>query len=199
MPSTNNDLDSTQKREAILAVATRLFQAEGYDGTRMMRIASEAGVAPNTLYWYFDDKDALLLATLDRRVEEAAREYATVRTKPLHAQWAWMLDQFEKSPGLIATVHARVAVSEAVRDWHDRFHQMMEAMAVRLLAKSRVPEADRPIAARLGMFVFEGLLSHRAGGPEERNAMLRVLASLVTGNAGEQRLTKRRKKTSSAR
>jgi TetR/AcrR family transcriptional regulator, regulator of autoinduction and epiphytic fitness len=178
MPRNHRDVDSAQKREAILAVASRVFQTEGYDGTGMARIASDAGVAPNTLYWYFDDKDALLVAILDRMIEEASREYADVRTKPLHEQLSWVLAQFEKSPALIATVHARVPVSPAVRDWHDRFHQAMEALALDQLADSGIPEAERPLAARLGTFVFEGLLSH-PGGPAEAEAVLRFVAGLV--------------------
>jgi AcrR family transcriptional regulator len=178
MPRNHRDIDSAQKREAILAVAHRLFQTEGYDGTGMARIANEASVAPNTLYWYFDDKDALLVAILDRMIEEAMREYALVQTKPLHKQLSWVLAQFEKSPGLIATVHARVPVSPAVREWHDRFHQAMEALVLSQLGESGIPEAQRLLAARLGAFVFEGLLSH-PGGPAERDAMLRFVAGLV--------------------
>jgi TetR/AcrR family transcriptional regulator of autoinduction and epiphytic fitness len=178
MPRNHRDIDSAQKREAILAVAHRLFQTEGYDGTGMARIAKEASLAPNTLYWYFDDKDALLVAILDRMIEDGLREYVLVQTKPMHKQLSWVLAQFEKSPGLIATVHARVPVSPAVREWHDRFHRAMEALVLSELGDSGVPEAQRPMAARLASFVLEGLLSHPTG-PNERDAILRFVAGLV--------------------
>jgi AcrR family transcriptional regulator len=191
MPRNYRDVDAAQKRETILVVARRLFQTEGYDGTAMARIAQEAGVAPNTLYWYFDDKDALLASILDRIIEEALRDYADVQTKPLHEQLSWLLAQFEKSPGLIDTVHARVSDSPAVREWHDRFHRSMEALVLYQLAESGIPERERPLAARLGMFVVEGLLSH-PGRQAERDALLRFVAGLVKPTPANGRVMSRR-------
>ncbi|WP_155771679.1 helix-turn-helix domain-containing protein, partial [Mycobacterium asiaticum] len=54
-----------EKRAEIVAAARRLFIDAGYDATSMSRLAKEAGVAPNTIYWYFGDKDDVLIAVLD--------------------------------------------------------------------------------------------------------------------------------------
>jgi TetR/AcrR family transcriptional regulator, cholesterol catabolism regulator len=187
MPRNNRELDSEQKREAIVSAARRLFVTEGYEATGMARIAAEAGVAPNTLYWYFDDKDALLIATLDGLVGEARAELAKVRAKSLHTKMMWMMERIDRLPDLVATVHARVSVSEAVRGWHDRFHRTLEAMVAEELARGGMPRAEQAIAARVAMFVVEGLLSHYAGDPSQREATVRFVTKVFAGRASAPR------------
>ena len=180
MPRTHRDVDTEQKRKAIVASARRLFLKEGYEATGMAQIAAEAGVAPNTLYWYFDDKDALLIAVLDQLVEASQTEYAKVQSKPLHARLMWMLARVEGVPDLVATVHARASASASVRAWHERFHAMLEATVADDLARRGMPKAERTLAARAAMFVLEGLLSHPEGGAGEREALVRYVTKLVS-------------------
>src|SRR5690242_16975955 len=128
MPRTQLKLDKAEKRAHILAVARRLFAQAGYDATSMGRLAEAAGVAPNTIYWYFADKDALLVAVLEALVAEGLREFRVRRKSSAEDQVMWLLDLLEGAGSIIATVHARVALSDSVRTWHDNFHRMLEAM-----------------------------------------------------------------------
>ena len=57
---------STRKRSAILAAAWALFVADGFDRTSVDAIAARAGVSKRTVYDYFGDKQALLLAAVER-------------------------------------------------------------------------------------------------------------------------------------
>lgn len=61
----------------ILAAALRVFAARGYNATRLDDIAAEAGVTKGTIYYYFKNKDQLLL-----RLAESAdrREFARIET-----------------------------------------------------------------------------------------------------------------------
>lgn len=177
MARNRRDIDSSEKRAQIIAAARRLFLADGYEATGMARIAAEAGVAPNTLYWYFADKDALLIEILDARVGEALQAFPAVQSRPLDAQLLWLLEQLEAVPGLVNTVHARLAVSPALNAWHERFHAMVEAMVIAQLARAGMPEPERPAAARIALFVVEGLLSHHAGPRADRAAVAALLAS----------------------
>lgn len=177
MARNRRDLDPGQKREEIVAAARRLFLADGYEATAMARIAAEAGVAPNTLYWYFDDKDELLIAILDGLVAEALGEFATVQSQPLDAQLLWLLAKLDAAPGLVNTVHARLAVSPAIHAWHERFHAMVEALVVARLSQRGVAKAERAPMARIALFVVEGLLSHHAGQPADRTAIATLLVS----------------------
>jgi AcrR family transcriptional regulator len=180
VPRNKRDVDTEEKREAIVAAACRLFLTDGYERTGMAQIATAAGVAPNTLYWYFDDKDALLVAALERLFQVARREYAHVRAKSLHARLLWMFAQVERIPDLVATVHARAPASASIRAWHEGFHRTLEASVADDLAQRGVPKAERELAARTAMFVLEGLLSHPGGAPAEREAMLRYVARLLS-------------------
>ena len=60
MARTKREVDREQKRKEIVSVAGSLFLQDGYEATTINRIAEQMNVAPNTLYWYFADKDALL-------------------------------------------------------------------------------------------------------------------------------------------
>ncbi len=69
---------SDETRARILAAAIDLFRRNGFAQTTMREIASEAGVALGAAYYYFDSKDAIVLAfyeqaqhDLDPLLEEA--------------------------------------------------------------------------------------------------------------------------------
>jgi AcrR family transcriptional regulator len=53
-----------QRREKVLAAATRIFAAEGYDRASMNEIAAAAGVTKPVLYDHFESKDALFETVL---------------------------------------------------------------------------------------------------------------------------------------
>lgn len=87
MPTNRLDQPKAEKRSELVQAACRLFLQDGFDRTSMSRIASEAGVTPNTIYWYFKDKDDLLLAVNDQFVQEYMKVYlADMVDKPLSEQ-----------------------------------------------------------------------------------------------------------------
>lgn len=62
------------RRDDILRAARAVFDERGYTQTRMAEIAAQAGVAPGTIYLYFDSKEAIVLALSDQffaRIAEA--------------------------------------------------------------------------------------------------------------------------------
>lgn len=63
---------SRDKVSWLLEAAAQVFRAEGY-GATTNRIAQRAGVSIGTLYEYFPNKEALLLALAERHVAEAER------------------------------------------------------------------------------------------------------------------------------
>lgn len=60
----------TERRNAIIAAAARLFAREGYADCEMERVASEIGVAKGTLYLYFKSKEELFYACVDHGMRE---------------------------------------------------------------------------------------------------------------------------------
>lgn len=57
--------------ERILDAAARVFHERGYAGATTNDIADEAGVSVGSLYQYFPNKDALLVALTTRHIESA--------------------------------------------------------------------------------------------------------------------------------
>ena len=69
LPSTRPAL--TDKREAILRAAIRVFANNGYFNSKVADIARAAGVADGTVYLYFKSKEEILHSVFDKSMEEA--------------------------------------------------------------------------------------------------------------------------------
>jgi AcrR family transcriptional regulator len=61
---------SQETVRAILTAAARVFAAQGYAGATTNRIADAAGVSIGSLYEYFPNKDALLMALMEAHIAE---------------------------------------------------------------------------------------------------------------------------------
>ena len=72
----------TDKREAILLAATKVFAGKGYFSSKVADIAAEAGIADGTVYLYFKSKDEILHSIFDRAmadfIAEGRRELAAI-------------------------------------------------------------------------------------------------------------------------
>ena len=64
----------TDKREAILRAATRVFARNGYFNSKVADIAAAAGVADGTVYLYFKSKEEILHSIFDRSVDQAVAD-----------------------------------------------------------------------------------------------------------------------------
>lgn len=177
MARNKRDIDRQLKRDTIEDVACGLFMAQGYEATSMAGVAAAAGVAPNTLYWYFANKDELLIAVLDRMVGRVFEALAGMQHKPLSARLLWLLKAFDQASGLVTTVHARVEQSDAVRDWHERFHRALDALLVEQLTAQGMDAQQAATMATVGTYVMEGLMSHPHSA-RERETVVRWLTSL---------------------
>jgi AcrR family transcriptional regulator len=67
------DLVVRARREQIVEAATRVFAEKGFRRATTREVARAAGVSEGTIYNYFEDKDAILLAILDRLNETERR------------------------------------------------------------------------------------------------------------------------------
>lgn len=61
---------SEEKLEELLEAAVEEFALHGPDGANMRDIAGRAGISVGVLYKYYDNKEALFRACLDRSLEE---------------------------------------------------------------------------------------------------------------------------------
>ena len=179
MRKQKDERDIHETKDAILQVARRLFLEKGYERTTMSHIADAASVVPNTIYWYFADKDALLIAVLDALVADAARDFQARQAGALEGQITWLLGEFDRLHDMIATVHSRASASDAVGKWHDNFHRLLESVLVAALRGQGVPEDDLAPASRVLTFVVEGLLVHPSPA-KDRRALVRWVVGAVS-------------------
>lgn len=64
----------TDKREAILRAAIKVFASKGFFNSKVADIAGAAGVADGTVYLYFKNKDDILHSIFDRAMAEFIAE-----------------------------------------------------------------------------------------------------------------------------
>jgi TetR/AcrR family transcriptional repressor of mexJK operon len=85
VPSRAGRPKSEAKAEAVREAATKLFLAQGFQGTSMDAVAKAAGVSKQTVYSHFDNKEELFQAVISAKVagygfdEAAVEEEADLR------------------------------------------------------------------------------------------------------------------------
>ncbi len=175
MPRNRRPQDREEKLGEIVSSAVGLFSEAGFEQTSMARIAQSAGVTPNTIYWYVEDKDALLVAALDHLLAEALQDLSEQADSPLIDQVLWTLERLHRHRALIGVVHARSERAPVVAAWHEGFHALMDGFVVDHLARQGVAEKVRTATARLTTFAVEGLLAHPTDRAETRAVLELVL------------------------
>ena len=113
MARNKRHLEPKVKKEEIELVAMALLKEKGYDNTSMAEIARRAGVATNTIYWYFENKDDVL-------IESAGSLMTDVHSRVSHSPnlQAWH-DQFHRMVEQLSVtelVKAGVSADEAQLD-----------------------------------------------------------------------------------
>ncbi len=74
-------------REQLIAVATRLFAARGYEGTSIDAVQQGAGVSRGSLYHHFASKDALFEAVLEALEARVGNEVVAAAADGRRTPW----------------------------------------------------------------------------------------------------------------
>jgi len=168
MPRNKRPQAPEEKRGEIVAAARELFIDAGYDATSMGRLATAAGVAANTIYWYFDDKDDVLIAVLNDVMAEAWTQYQSVAAESLSGRLLWVVRQLQQMSRLVSTVHARAERSPAITQWHNNFHFFTGGLLRSELEKAGTPATILDAEVMIGTFAVEGLLMHPLSEDQQR-------------------------------
>lgn len=176
MAKNKRDIDKEAKRTDIVVAATALFIQRGFEETSMIALANTLGVAPNTLYWYFSNKDELLVAVLDETLTRVQQQLSVTHFASVSEQVFWFYDQLLSCRPLISTVHARVVVSDLVREWHERFHQMIDALLLWLFTQAGVASEQTPGLIDICTLAFEGMVAHDYDEARVRRALNALLS-----------------------
>jgi AcrR family transcriptional regulator len=193
------DLVVRARREQIVEAATRVFAEKGFRRATTREVAREAGISEGTIYNYFEDKDALLMAILDklneteRRAEDfeegMATDFRGFLKEYLRRRMSLIWENREVYRVVLSEMlvnaelrelYLRRVVEPTMRNAEEHFRSRMEQGEVR--------ETDAPLAMRsvagavLGVLVL-GLLGDEEVGsrPDE---IPDVLAGLLVHGLG---------------
>ena len=186
------------RRDQILSAAAKLFGENGFHGSSMAELAKRAGMSVGHIYHYFENKDAIIEALVDRELEELPgmldeviypggdvlttlmdRLDATVdrhldRDKlPL---WLEILAEAARNPRIAEKLHSANAASR---------RRLTEAVSGRMASLGEREVADRVEAISA---TFYGLIYRAVHNPDlDRDAVVRstrlVLRQLLTNDS----------------
>lgn len=157
-------------RDALLDAASRLFARRGVAGTSLRQVASEAGVTPAMVNYYFGGKqglhDAILERTLARILERARAVAARHLDRPATAGeqladlLAVLVDNFRAEPWLPVLVVREVLTEGGrlrerfIRDYAQHMAALLPSLMQREIAAGRF-RGD--LDAQLAFLSFMGM------------------------------------------
>lgn len=168
MPRNKLEQQPAEKRQEIVDAARSLFLDVGYESISMKSIASAAGVASNTIYWYFKDKDELLVAVLDTEFERGLLQFLNSTATDSTDRLLMVVNQLQQASRLVATVHARMHLSPAIGVWHEHFHELIETLIQAEMNEAGIPSEKAKSLVKVWVFTVEGLLAHETSEVEKR-------------------------------
>lgn len=187
------DREREQKKLAVLREAARLFCEQGYNETQMSDVASRLGVTKPTIYYYFKNKEEVLVGCFEegfnliestlRKVDKTARNGAERLRNVLLAYAELMTRDFGKCTVRVSTN----GLSEDGRKRIDVHRRKFDARIRALVADAVKDGSIRACDPKIATFTILGSLNwigrwHRPDGelqpPEVANA---VVAQIFAG------------------
>jgi AcrR family transcriptional regulator len=129
--------ERSETRALLLDVTERLMRDEGYAAVSSRRVASEAGVTPALIHYYFPTLDDLFLALFrrgaERNLERQAR--ALESPQPLRALWEFSIEPAGTALLIefMALANHRKSIRAEIAEYAERFRrQQADLLADRL-------------------------------------------------------------------
>ncbi len=142
MPRTLNLAEHTVKREAFVDAGLQLMQARGYEQTSIQDVLDAVGASRGAFYHYFDSKQQLLGAMVDRIADQALKTLEPMVDDPRLAA----IPKFEKFFGGIARYKTdrKALMLELIKVWRSD-----ENAVVRDRLRHTMVDRVAPILARI--------------------------------------------------
>ncbi len=170
MPRTLNIAEHTVKREAFVEAGLRLMQLRGYEQTSIQDVLDAVGASRGAFYHYFDSKQQLLGAMVDRIADDAlATLSATVDDPRLGA-----IAKLEQFFGGIARYKTdrKALMLELIKVWRSD-----DNAVVRERLRHTMVEKIAPILSR----IIEQGVAEEVFGVDSPGETARILMMLMTG------------------
>ena len=162
---------SRETVEAVIEAAAQVFEAYGYAAGTTNRIAARAGVSIGTLYQYFPNKDALVVALLERHLADAMRRLhewvarAVAEPRSLRDTLALFVEgMIELHGGRPRLQHILLEETQITPRLHEALHQIEQQGAKTIAGLLRgVPEVRRTSLEAASFLIIQTVetLTHR--------------------------------------
>ena len=157
----------TERQEAIVEAATRIFAEKGFAGASNREIAREAGISSGLIYWYFQDKTELFQAVIQRLfplkgLQIPEEPVPDVPLEQLLGSIAYQFMAIMTSRNVLSLI--RLALNEIIQfpEVWQKVGEMIAERAIDPLARQLQARIDRgdlpPIEVRLAAQAFFGAL-----------------------------------------
>jgi AcrR family transcriptional regulator len=163
-----------QTKDRIIDAAYRTLVRHGYDHTSMKDIAAEAGVAPGLAHYYFETKEDLLVAAIERACKpamDAWEEQGMSLTAPLPE---------DADPMSLATVGFERA-KEELRSYRDLFLLTFDMFGVGL-HNPKIAAAVRVFIEERRAFIARIVRGVIAGMPQPPESSADAIAAALWGS-----------------
>ena len=149
-------------RARILDAAIGLFRRQGFESTTMREIATEAGVAIGAAYYYFESKNAIVLAFYDRSRQEMAPllDEALASSRDLKGRLLAMIEvklrYFLPNRDILAALAGRTNPADPLSPFSARTQEIRAAdiaIFARAIAESRT-KVSRDLAPHLPQLLW---------------------------------------------
>jgi AcrR family transcriptional regulator len=157
----------SDRSSAILDAAIAVIARRGVRGLRVEEVAAEAGVATSLLYYYFDNRNGLVRATLDH-----ANERAATKLTPDHASGREAVEQ---------TLLAELDDGAGVRDTSVVWGEVLASAMFEPELRDQLREATGKWNALIAGAIREGLADGSIAAAVDPDACAERLTALVDG------------------
>ncbi|MEO1763759.1 MAG: TetR/AcrR family transcriptional regulator [Cyanobacteria bacterium J06629_18] len=201
----NNNLDtlqSSEKVEAILQGAMQEFLTHGFAGTTMDKVTAAAGVSKTTVYSYFQDKEKLFIALIERLISTCGGMLSQPNPQMFQGEPADvltnfannLLNQFSKNisdvPEFLDLMRLMIAESGRFPNLAQYMVRQIDSNVVRVItnylcSRSELQIADPQATTRvfLGALVHYTMIEYmlQAGEimPMERERLVKTAVNLI--------------------
>lgn len=185
------DRDKGQaRRQQILEAAEDCFRRRGFQGASVAEICKSAGVSAGHLYHFYDSKEAIIAAIVQRDLEEklAILDQMSQRADVTSA----MLDEIDEgvheqldNPGsaLMLEVIAEAGRNPKVAEMVHRSDAIARAKLAETVAKAKNCDPDSPeLKAEVEVLIamFEGLSTRAICNPDlDHDAVVKVMRRMI--------------------
>jgi TetR/AcrR family transcriptional regulator, repressor for uid operon len=188
MPDMDQDQTRAQvRRQQILDAAAACFVREGFHGSSIAKISKAAGMSPGHIYHFFESKEAIIAALVQRKLERSLE--VVLHFESADDLFQAMIDRVEMGLDektdldtaalemeILAEAARNPTVAAIVRDADAAKRARLRSLYIAARQARGLEVADDAAAAEVLMALFEGLSARAISHPDlDKTALLPLL------------------------